>query len=183
MKRIVIATVGALIAATAAFFMLVLPAEFGRDPTGVGRVLGLTGLAGAPALDARRTQTAFAADHRTFELAPFESVELKYDLAEGDGIVYAWQATGEVVFDLHAEPQGAEPEAAESFAQGRGAADAGTYVARFVGIHGWFWENRGAAAVTVSLRTAGFATGATEYKDGDSARAPFPSRASGAGVE
>lgn len=183
MKRIALATAGALIAANAAFFTLILPAEFGLDPTGVGRTLGLVGLAGAPPLDARRTGTALVAENRVFELAPFESVELKYDLAAGDGLVYAWQATGEVVFDLHAEPEGSEPGTAESFAQGRGTSDAGTYVARYGGIHGWFWENRGASAVTVSLRTAGFATGATEYKDGDAARVPFPSSAPMAGVE
>ena len=174
MKRIVLATVGALIAANAAFVALVLPAEFGIDPTGIGRALGLLGLAGAPPEDIHRTDTAFAAERRVFELAPFESVELKYDLAAEDGLVYVWEATGEVVFDLHAEPEGAEPGTAESFAQGRAATDAGTYVAHYDGIHGWFWENRSAATVTVTLRIAGFATGATEYKDGDSARVAFP---------
>ena len=183
MKRIVLATLAALIAATAAFFTLILPAEFGVDPTGVGRALGLTGLAGAPEVDVHSTAAALVAERREFELAPFESVELKYDLAAGDGLVYAWRATGEVVFDLHAEPQGAPPDAAESLVQGRATADAGTYVAAYDGIHGWFWENRGATSVTVRLRTAGFATGATEYKDGDAARVPFPSRADGAGVQ
>lgn len=180
-KRIVIAAVAAFIAANGAFFMLVLPAEFGMDPTGVGRALGLLGLAGAPPVDAHRTDTAFAAETRVFELAPFESVEIKYDLVDGDGLVYAWRADAEVVFDLHAEPAGAEPGTAESFAQGRGLADAGTYVAPYDGIHGWFWENRNAAPVTVTLRSAGFATGATEYKDGDAARLPFPRAAATAG--
>ena len=117
-----------------------------------------------------------------FELAPFESVEIKYDLASGDGLVYAWETDAEVVFDLHAEPTGAEPDAAESFAQGRGTADAGTYVAPYDGIHGWFWENRTAQTVTVTLRMSGFATGATEYKDGDVARVPFPRTVATAGV-
>lgn len=174
MKRIALATLAALIAANGAFFMFVLPAEFGVDPTGVGRALGLLGLAGAPPLDAHRTDTAFATETRVFELAPFESVEIKYDLVAGDGLVYAWRAEGEVVFDLHAEPTGADPEAAESFAQGRDTTDAGTYVAPYDGIHGWFWENRGVGSVTVTLHLAGFATGATEYKDGDAARVPFP---------
>ena len=182
MKRIVLAVAGAFVAATIAFVAFVLPAEFGIDPTGTGRALGLLGLAGALPEDVHRTTTAFAVETRHFELAPFESVELKYDLGADDGLVYAWQASGEVVFDLHAEPQGAAPEAGESFAQGRGTADAGTYVAHYDGIHGWFWENRGATPVTVTLRTAGFATGATEYKDGDAARVAFPSKAVSAGV-
>ena len=182
MKRIVLATAAAFLAASGAFVAFVLPAEFGVDPTGVGRALGLLGLAGAPPLDAHRTDTAFAAETRVFELAPFESVEIKYDLVGGDGLVYAWQAGGEVVFDLHAEPTGADPDTAESFAQGRGTGDAGTYVAPYDGIHGWFWENRTTETVTVTLRFAGFATGATEYKDGDVARVPFPRSAPAARV-
>lgn len=166
MKRVLVATGSAFVAATAAFVAFVLPAEFGIDPTGIGGTLGLTGLGGSPAQDLHRTDGDLVEDFREFELAPFESVELKYDLAAGDGFVYAWTATGEVVFDLHAEPAGAAPGVAESFAQGRGMMDAGTYVARFNGIHGWFWENRGAMTVTVGVRTTGFVTGATRYHDG-----------------
>ena len=165
MKRVLLATGSALVAATAAFVAFVLPAEFGVDPTGIGGALGLTGLGGAPAEDIHRTDAHLVEDFREFELAPFESVELKYDLAAGDGFVYAWSATGEVVFDVHAEPEGAEPGVAESFAQGRDISDAGTYVARFAGVHGWFWENRGVFPVTVRVRTTGFVTGATRYHD------------------
>lgn len=166
MKRVLLATVSAFVVATAAFLAFILPAEFGIDPTGVGDALGLTGLSGSPPQDLHRTDADLVQDVREFDLAPFESVELKYDLAAGDGLVYAWSATGEVVFDLHAEPEGAEPGVAEGFAQGRGTTDAGTYVARFAGIHGWFWENRGTTTVTVSLRATGFVTGATRYHDG-----------------
>ncbi len=166
MKRVLLATGLAFVVATAAFVAFVLPAEFGIDPTGIGRALGLTGLGGAPPQDLHRTDVHLVQDFREFELAPFESVELKYDLAAGDGFVYAWNATGEVFFDVHAEPEGADPDVAESFAQGRDISDAGTYVARFSGIHGWFWENRGATTVTVHVRTMGFVTGATRYHDG-----------------
>ena len=166
MKRVLLATVAALLVATAAFVTFVLPAEFGIDPTGVGGALGLTGFGGGPVEDLHRTTGHLVQDFREFELAPFESVELKYDLVADDGLVYAWSATDEVVFDVHAEPAGAEPGVAESFAQGRAVSDAGTYVARFDGIHGWFWENRGATTVTLRLRIAGFQTGATRYHDG-----------------
>lgn len=174
MKRILLATAGALAFASGVFVTLVLPAEFGVDPTGVGRALNLTGLAGSGPTEAARTQTPFAADERTFVLAPFESVELKYDLAAGDGFAYAWDADGDVVFDLHAEPDGAPAGVAESFAQGRGRRDGGIYTAAFDGVHGWFWENRGSVTVKVRLRVAGFATGATRYHDGDARRLPWP---------
>lgn len=166
MKRIALATLAAFAAANAILFAFVLPAEFGVDPTGVGDALGLTGLAGAPPTNVHRTATPLVEDARRFELAPFESVELKYQLAAGDGLVYAWTANGAVNFDLHAEPDAAAPGIAESFAHGRAERDSGTYVAPFDGVHGWFWENRGAATVVVSLRSAGFATAAKRYHDG-----------------
>ena len=174
MKRIALATGLAFLAASAVFVTLVLPAEFGVDPTGVGRALNLTGLAGEQVVNARRTETPLAMDERSLALEPFESVELKYDLAAGDGLVYAWTAEAEVFFDLHAEPADAPPGVAESFLQGRRRADAGTYTAAFDGRHGWFWENRGPTPLTVRLRVAGFATGATHYHDGRAERLPWP---------
>lgn len=166
MKRVLLATLGALAAATGVCVAFVLPAELGVDPTGIGRTLGLTGLAEPPPRAVRQTATAWRSDVRRFELSPFESTEFKYRLAAGDGLAYAWSATGEVVFDLHAEPDGAAPGVAESFAQGRGDADRGTYVAAFAGLHGWFWENRGAVPVTVALRASGFPTEAIHYAGG-----------------
>ncbi len=166
MKRVLLASLGAFLAATAACVAFVLPAEMGVDPTGIGRALGLTGLAEPPNRAVRRTSAPLVVDGRRFELAPFESVEFKYRLAAGDALVYAWTATGEVVFDLHAEPADASPGVAESFAQGRAAKDSGTYVAAFAGIHGWFWENRGYETVAVALQVAGFAAAATHYYDG-----------------
>ena len=166
MKRVLLATFGALVAATAVCVTIVLPAELGVDPTGIGRALGLTGLAEPPPRAVQQTATPWRSDVRRFELAPFESAEFKYRLAAGDGLAYAWAASGEVVWDLHAEPEGAAPEVAESFAQGRGAADGGTYVAAFPGLHGWFWENRGALPVTVDLRASGFPTEAIHYAGG-----------------
>lgn len=183
MKRVLLATFGALVAATVVCVTIVLPAELGVDPTGIGRALGLTGLAESPPRAVRQTATAWRSDVRRFELAPFESAEFKYRLAAGDGLAYAWTASGEVVWDLHAEPEGAAPEVAESFAQGRGAADGGTYVAAFPGLHGWFWENRGALPVTVDLRASGFPTEAIHYAGGRAdpvaLAAPWPEAVAG----
>lgn len=183
MKRVLLATLGAFAAATAVCIAFVLPAELGVDPTGVGRLLGLTGLAEAPPTAVRQTDAALRQDTRRFELAPFESVEFKYQLATGDGFVYAWAASGEVVFDLHAEPAGAAPGVAESFAQGRSAAGRGSYRASFDGLHGWFWENRGHETLVVSLQLAGFPTGAIHYAGGRADSVPLPSALADEGVE
>jgi hypothetical protein len=130
-------------------------------------LLGLTGLSRTGPAALTDEPEAFRRDRVSFELAPFESVEYKYRLEAGAALLFSWRATGEVVFDFHAEPDGADQGYAESFEQGRDLARNGTYVAPFPGIHGWFWENRGAAAVTVTLDASGFVDGATEFRDND----------------
>ena len=59
---------------------------------------------------------------------------------------------GEVNFDLHGDGSGNEI----SYEKGRAVAEAaGELTAAFTGNHGWFWRNRGDAAVSVTLRVAG----------------------------
>ena len=104
--------------------------------------------------------------HAAFELAPFESIEIKYRLAATGAMHFSWRATGEVVWDLHAEPDGAEPGFAESFAAGRSMIDQGYYLARFDGVHGWFFENRGSESVFIELDASGFFTQGVVFRGG-----------------
>lgn len=164
------ATILSVVVAVAVLVTVVLPAEFDLDPLGTGALLGLTGLSRTGPAAVTSESGPFRSDRIRFELAPFESVEYKYRIAQGGGVVFSWRATGEVLFDLHAEPDGAEPGYAESFDQGRGTAGDGTYVAPFSGIHGWFWENRSMETVEVDLVTSGFYGHAIEFRDGDQSR-------------
>jgi hypothetical protein len=165
--RLLPATLASLAVAALLLVTLVLPAEFGIDPLGTGQALGLMGLAEAPAAAALETQSVpLRVDAARFELAPFESVELKYRLEQGATMSFSWQASAATTFDLHAEPDGAPEGFAESFARGRSTGAAGTYRAEFSGIHGWFWENRAQAPLAVELNAAGFFSAATEYRDG-----------------
>ncbi len=161
------ATVLSILVAAVVLITLVLPAEYDLDPLGTGAALGLTGLSRSGPEALVDQPMPYRQETRAFELGPFESVEYKYRLAAKAGLVFSWQATGEVVFDFHAEPDGAEPGYAESFEQGRDLSRHGTYTAPFPGIHGWFWENRGSEPVTVILHASGFADTATEYRDND----------------
>jgi len=161
------ATLISIAVATTILVTLVLPAEYDLDPLGTGAALGLTGLSRSGPDALIDQPSPFRQEQRVFELAPFESVEYKYRLDAGAGLVFSWQASGEVVFDFHAEPDGAEEGFAESFAQGRELARHGTYSAAFPGIHGWFWENRGTELVTVRLNAAAFTDLATEFRDND----------------
>lgn len=163
---IVLRTLVAASVAAVVVFVAVLPAEYGYDPTGLGEALGLSGLAETPSSALLAQEQTLAEDTFTFELLPFESLEYKYRLEAGAAMVFAWRASGEVTYDLHAEPDGAQPGFAQSFAQGKSQGESGSYVAAFPGIHGWFWENRNQKPTTVTLVSSGFFTAATVYHGG-----------------
>ena len=172
-RKILLATAGAVVAAAIILVAAVLPAEYGLDPLGTGRLLGLTDLAGASSGAIAKQDVAFKTNTATFELGPYEFVEFKYTLAQGASMVYSWTATGPVIYDFHSEPAGAPPGYAESFDKSQAFAANGTYTAPFSGIHGWFWENPGTKLVTITLNTAGFYTAAQEFKDNDSSFHPL----------
>ena len=143
--------------------LFVLPAEFGIDPTGAGGAMGINKMSGYSVSALVLEEEAYTEDRVEFPLAPFESVEYKYELAAGQAIVYRWEATGKVVFDLHSEEAGTDPEDAVSFSVGEAIRENGTYVAPYAGVHGWFWENRGSEEVVVKLETSGYASASITY--------------------
>jgi hypothetical protein len=165
-RSILIATGIALVVAALILVTTVLPAEYGIDPLGTGKALGLTALAQVRPGVLAIQPAAFRQDEMVFVLAPFESVEYKYRLELDASMVYSWAATGTVSYDLHSEPEDAPEGYAESFEKSDSTAGHGTYTAPFSGIHGWFWENRGRREVTVTLTTAGFYSGALEFRGG-----------------
>ncbi len=164
--RIVAASVLAFAVAAIVVVTTVLPAEFGVDPLGTGRMLGLLGLAQPERQVLVARDAGYAVDEVSFVLAPFESLEYKYALERGASLLYSWRASDVVISDFHGEPEAAEAGVSESFDRQLGTSAHGTFTAPFTGIHGWFWENRGAQDVTVRLVAAGFADRAIEFRDG-----------------
>ena len=71
-----------------------------------------------------------------------------------------------LTFDFHGEPEDGPEGFEESYSVGKANVENGTFTAPFNGIHGWFWENRGAEAVTVVLTTSGFYSATLEFRDG-----------------
>ncbi len=165
--RILLATLGAATVAGLLLVTLILPAELNRDPLGVGEALGIKGLSEKPTAEAVGIEkTRFREDTVSFKLLPFEFVEYKYRLGQSSALIYNWTATDEVTFDFHGEPAGGPEGFAESFSIGKADHENGAFTAPFTGIHGWFWENRGGEAVTVTLSTAGFYSASLEFRDG-----------------
>ena len=147
----------------------VLPAEYGVDPLGTGRVLGLVSMSGAastgqpvpaPAVDAAAlvANEEYRVDARQITVPSLGSVEFKYRLAKGAPMLYSWRASAPLDFDFHTEPAGKPPEASETFERGEAAYKRGVYTAPYDGIHGWYWENVYDTDVVVTLDAAGFFT-------------------------
>ena len=168
-RALVRITAATLISALLALLLFVLPAEFDTDPTGVGELLGIKGMAGYSVGALSVQPEPYVDDVREFELGPFEAIEYKYQLAAGQSMVFSWHARmldgqpSEVVYDFHSEEVGTDPEDAVSFDVGRGAQGQGNFVAPFEGIHGWYWENRGSELVIVTLNSSGFYTAAKVF--------------------
>jgi len=183
--RIALAAAGAMLVAGVLLMAAVLPAEYGVDPLGTGKLLGLTSLAQANAPTggggtaaegpppeslepvrpgANTAQTIpLKQDSVTFKLGPFEGIEYKYRMEKGASMVYSWTSTGKVRFDFHGEPQGAPKDYAESYEMSEGQKAAGSFFAPTTGIHGWFWENLGTDDITVTLTSTGFYASAIEF--------------------
>lgn len=165
--KILLATLVALCVAVLILITIILPAEFDRDPLGVGEALGIKGLSRETQVEVvRKEKNGYREDAVTFELLPFEFVEYKYRLREGGAMLYSWAATAAVAFDFHGEPDAGPEGFAESYRMGKTDGEHGAFTAPFAGIHGWFWENRGTHPVTVTLTTSGFYSASLRYRDG-----------------
>ncbi len=106
------ATSLALAAAGAILLTTVLPAEYGLDPTGIGRALGLTALhtpageaaaVAAPAISAPAADptasviqqpTPFQSGEMTLTLQANEGAEIKAQMRAGEAFVFSWVSVG-----------------------------------------------------------------------------------------
>ena len=150
---------------------VIIPAEYAVDPTGFGRLTGLqrmgeikmalakeAAVADSAEVDAG-TVTAEGAvrkDSITVSLAPGKGIEVKVAASEGVAVKYQWTVAGGVVnHDTHGDPVNAPRGFYHGYSRGTAmASDQGVLVAAFDGKHGWFWRNRGAEPVTVTLLVA-----------------------------
>ena len=99
---------------------------------------------------------AAKSDETVISLKPGEGVEYKLTMNRGAKVEYSWKAEGGVMnYDMHGKAaDGAKDE--KSYKSERGVAgDKGVLTARSDGGHGWFWRNRGARDVTITLKTTG----------------------------
>lgn len=185
-----ISTVIAAASAAVILFTIVLPSEYGIDPTGAGRVLGLAEMGEiktqlAEEAEADRLQTIEAPatqelpkdqgsalmetissffiasahaeemwkEQMTVTLAPGESTEIKLSMKSSAKATYSWTAEGGTLnYDLHADGD----SSTTSYKKGRAQpGDEGEFEAAFDGWRGWFWRNRSAEPVKLTIKASG----------------------------
>jgi hypothetical protein len=136
------ATAIAVAGAAVVLVTIVLPAEYGLDATGVGRVLGLTALRGP----VRKLEIADVLGgnekYREVEIPDFgEPVPLPNPAVHQDSNDY-WVRYKE---------------------QQEGSGNNGSLTAPFTGEHGWYWLNYNDFPVAISLTVTGFYDDIVDY--------------------
>ena len=176
----------AIAAVCVAVFLLIttiLPAEYGVDPTGIGRVIGLSEMGEIKSELQREAEedadthsssvnkisflkilnfsiipSANASNHWReqfeFELKPGEYHEVKFMMKKGQAIEYAW--VGSRGGRVNFDLHGHGNGASATYEKGRGKTEGnGSFSAAFDGEHGWFWRNRDKKPVKIMLSVAG----------------------------
>ncbi|WP_288757016.1 transmembrane anchor protein [uncultured Brevundimonas sp.] len=173
----------AVAVASALLVTVVLPAEYGIDPTRVGSLLGLTEMgrikmqlaaeaeaeeagvqpaAAAPAVAAAAptgaatpatTAPGVRTDETVLTLAPDQGAEIKLVMEEGARVEFTWASSGGAVNYDTHADRPGTPY--HGYGKGSEQRVEGELVAAFTGSHGWFWRNRSGEPVTITLRTTG----------------------------
>jgi len=176
--RLIVAILGALALAALIVLGAILPAEFNRDPLGVGRLSGLSRL-WAPEDQKVDTKAGGALVHEYG--APFRTdvveiplgdflagadrseLEYKVRMRKDATLIYAWEVVGtteprDFHFDQHGHttPAPGQPMAVATYRQAFGLKQQGALTAPFDGIQGWQFSNSSEKPVVVRLRLAGF---------------------------
>ncbi len=177
--RLIAAVLGALALAALIVLGAILPAEFDRDPLGLGRLSGLSRLwapdekavdpKGGGVARAREYDTPFRSDVVEIPLGDFmagadrSELEYKVRMRKDATLIYSWEVVGaagprDFHFDQHGHttPKAGEAMTVATYRQAFGLKQQGALTAPFDGIQGWQFSNSSERPVVVRLRLAGF---------------------------
>lgn len=156
--------------------LFVLPAEYGIDLTGVGRMTGLKNMGeikksleaeqmaadtsvkevpcDEPAQKTSSDVIDVKSDTLKITLKPGEAAELKLVMDKDATVDYVWKVDrGHLNYDVHGDKKGLKYY---GYTKGKGeTSDSGELKAAFKGSHGWFWRNRSKEVVKMTLIVKG----------------------------
>jgi hypothetical protein len=169
-KHLLISTAIAIAVALIALFVIILPAEYAKDVTGLGRLIGLQSMGEAKMAAAAQiggeVMQAHDRKHRSatirIDVKPREEFEYKAVLAKGEPMLYAWTVEGgPVYFEFHGDPtEGKWPKDFYRSYQIKesSTAEQGSFVAPFTGNHGWYFKNLSDDPAVITLEVGGYYT-------------------------
>lgn len=169
-KQLLISTAVALLIALVLLFVVILPAEYGKDLTGIGRLIGLQAMGEAKATAQAQVGGDIMHEHERkhrnavvrIDVKPKEELEYKAVLAKGEPMLYSWTVEGgPVYFEFHGDPT--EGEWPKDFYRSyqikeSSTGEHGSFVAPFTGNHGWYFRNLSAAPAVITLDVSGYYT-------------------------
>lgn len=178
-KGLLLATGGGLVVAALIVFGAILPAEFDKDPLGLGKLTGISRL-WAPDVKTVDGKTADGPIAQFYPAAARSdvieiplgyvaggvgrySLEYKVRMKKGAVLLYDWEAVGlsdpnQLAYDFHGHTltKSGETMTVATHRQGKGASGHGSLVAPFDGIQGWFFDNSAPNPVVIRVRLHGF---------------------------
>jgi RNA polymerase subunit RPABC4/transcription elongation factor Spt4 len=173
LKTLAISIISAILLASFILIAVVGPAEYGIDPTGLGKALGLSVLA-KPQQQQQQQQQFLQKNTKTavscptgqqladwldvviITVPPKSGLEYKFHVKETAELAYTWTTNGaKLHFDFHGEPSGDKTGYFKSFKETTDNKSKGILKAPFTGSHGWYWENKTQTPVQVTLKTKG----------------------------
>lgn len=179
-RTIILIVAGAAAAAFLILFAGILPAEYHRDPLGLGKATGIAQLwapaeqnfpAAAPTAQVPASTSYYTKLQAITVDVPLKAggdpergdeVEYKVRLKKGASYVYAWHVDGianpeEFYTEFHGETaQSGKAMTVAYYRKATGTRDSGVLTAPFDGVHGWFFQNQSVKPVTVKLTIMGF---------------------------
>ena len=168
-------TIIAILVTFILLLIVIFPAEYGTDPTGVGNLLGLKEMGdikmslldeaqNEPADEINvpssnidyKDKTVVNNDVVEHTLEPGQAIEIKLEMKRESLVQYEWKTSkGGLNYNLHGDGYKGTDNFM-SYKKGRMvSSDNGDLKAAFDGYHGWFWRNREDYPVTVRLETSG----------------------------
>ena len=168
-------TIIAILVTFILLLIVIFPAEYGTDPTGVGNLLGLKEMGDIKMslLDEAQNEPADEInvpssniDHKDkivvnndvveHTLEPGQAIEIKLEMKRESLVQYEWKTSkGGLNYNLHGDGYKGTDNFM-SYKKGRMvSSDNGDLKAAFDGYHGWFWRNREDYPVTLRLETSG----------------------------
>jgi hypothetical protein len=179
-KTLAVLTVGALAVGALIVIAAILPAEFNKDYLGIGKLTGLSRLwapeevninpNGGGVARAHSYPTGYRSDVIEIPLTAISggaegySLEYKVKTAKDATFIYEWEVVGatdpsDMEFDFHGHTVPRSPDekmVVASYEKANGIRRAGSLVAPFEGIHGWYFQSWQGVPVTVRIKISGF---------------------------